>query len=498
MIFVKIPFINFKIRGMDSIQQTSPPSQSPIDTGRRILGLHSEIIRKYGTPKSNGTGPTKLSKRLLKEYGLRPSTFDDKSNTFTHAEFWELVCRDPDIFNTSLKELLPSGRIECGVIDEVYSQCCCDVPCNDNFWVYDTQTRVTLEPIGSQCIKRFNIKAGEETAKIVTANKIRREIDTYGIEEAAIRKQRHICSKCESWLVDMSRTYGKTYKICNNCLVKKPHHILPRYISTKPLKNVDLQNWENQYQSQPLPWYISLYLDTDGELYIYNKNTSDTHYIESSYGIKLDYKSSEWIFKIKTETSEDTYKIINYGNVNIHCTLCNKLFASSAMHPSIEIFGKHIHTNHSMCHDCNLVSPMTIYKTMCINTPQMQESLSNLYNTNMKEYNRLEKLLTYAGEKCRQCKNLLVTSEVSTPESPNCGRLMKWCKECKKKTGSGFRGWLNDLTGLKEPHPNNLIYAKMFDTFKNFIRDKPYLLNQIELYNISKQHQKKICSVWYT
>ena len=67
-----------------------------------------------------------------------------------------------------------------------------------------------------------------------------------------------------------------------------------------------------------------------------------------------------------------------------------------------------------------------------------------------------------------------------------------------KKTGSGFRGWLYDLNGLKEPHPNALIYAKMFDTFKKFIRDKPYLLNQIELYNISKQHQKKICSVWYT
>ena len=282
MIFVKIQFIDFKIQfidfkihGMDFIQQTSPPSQSPIDTGKRILGLNSEIIRKYGTPNPKGTGPTKLSKRVLKEYGLRPSTFDDKSNTFTHSEFWELVCRDPDIFNTSLKELLPSGRIKWSETDEAYSQCCCDVGCNDNFWVYDTVTGVTLEPIGSQCIKRFNIKAGEETAKIVTANKIRREIrreiDTYGIEEAAIRKKRHICSKCESWLVDMSRTYGKTYKICNNCLVKKPHHILPRYISTKPLKNVDLQNWENQYQSQPLPWYISLYLDTDGELYIYNK-----------------------------------------------------------------------------------------------------------------------------------------------------------------------------------------------------------------------------------
>ena len=474
---------------MDSLGQSTTPSievpPTTIPTGKRILGLNSEITCKYGTPKPSGKGPTELSERLMEKYKL--------PKKFTHLVYWELICRDPDVFGAPLAELVNSDRFECGELEEAYETCCCEVKCNDQFWVRDTLTGVRLEPIGSECIKRFNKKAGETTSKIVKRNQLRREIERDGIEKVARNRKRHICGVCKSELVDMSKKWGKTYKICNKCVAEKPHRIPVKDISTKPLKNVDQPLWETRYQSQPLPWYISLHLDKEGDEYIHHKTNDDTYFIDKSYGIRLDYKSSEWIFKIKSHNESEIH---NYGDVDISCKRCGTKFTSSAMHPSMEIFGKRIPTDDSMCHDCSLESPLTVYKSMRITTPDMPTSILQLYKTNKPHYTRLKTRLTYPGERCTKCTNQL---DMRTARSErNAGRLMKWCHTCYRRTKSGFSGWIDDPNELKKPHPNALMYATLFEAFERFITDKPHLLDSIKQYNISKQHQKKIVSAWYT
>lgn len=463
------------------------------------MSTNTYWINRFGIPRGE---PTTQAIELLVKYGIR-NTGDIKSLSFT--EFWDLVCRDPSRgFDTPREGLITEqGRLSIQWCSEAYDSCCCQHACSNNFTVTDTKTGRCIDPVGSKCIGRFNIEAGATAERHCLEKKLQDRIDRYGIRKISIDDNRHICRICQKWLVGMNRKYGKTHQICDRCIIKAHHKVLPEHIEIKPLKSVRTSGWEIQ-NGQRLPWFISCRLDKDGDLYFYNHELNDTFRIKDNYCPRLDYNPSDktWLWKIKqlvtpTDLSDtdadadDNYDIVTYNGVDTTCKICEVSFYSTAMIQNIMLTSSDttIQGESQICKHCQYRSPHMVDCVINSRVPEFRDTPKILYSQNKYDFKKFQSTVTYSGNKCKTCDHLL-TIRVSKSEH-NPGRRMNWCKSCEKVSG-GFKGWVNTSDNCKNPYDKHEVYKIILDEFIHYLKDPGYFKSQCKKYLIKRSERKQI------
>lgn len=448
-------------------------------------------IIRFGVP---GRAPLDETRKLLIDYGIR--TVDSGTKPLMTSEFWDLVCRDKDGFQTPLEHMLESKRCKVKALKYgIYDQCCCTEPCKKVFSVEDKQTGVIIEPVGTTCITRFSKDGGRQADKLTKDIRLQERIDTEGIHQVAADEKRKICRICTTWLVP-KKGKSTSHCICERCLDKGPYIVLNQHIVPKLLNSVTDKKelWEKIYKSQNLPWYIKFYIDCDGDLYMSNTVTGGSSYVDEKYQPRIGYDTSNkvWYWKIKQEVptndsdgEESHMEIVEHYGMECLCTICRSTFTSPAMKPNEEALDRGIiKMNPLECTTCRILSPTVVYD-------MFKTKLLDIYRTDKIKYHTIKNEMLYTGEMCRDC-DILLTIKVSKSVN-NPGRKMKWCNNCFETTDKGWKEWIDQPNyRIKQPSRSLNLYNKTFPEFEKYIENPTYLSHQMQIYKISESKQNKL------